>query len=322
MCSPDRPLPSAIVALCLCTSTPVFAETAGDAWLLTVGTELDDEDGYRVDLGLAWAPTSTTWINAYAGTADTSTDFNDFTSRMASLGFDHAFEHLGFSMDVRWWGDSELFESTAVAGALDYRRAGWRLALRGELRESDFEPFDFDVLIPIRGTDVRVSGSADCGLDNSGYGASFSHTGRAWSVALSGTQYEYSSTDCALTRLNVPPQAGNLPPITREILRRIAATALTRGAQLLGSALTRENGFLDYSIWGSVAYRSGLKSFGIDYFHDREEFEGLLADTLIGSVTFPVSSRLDLELRVGATDSELSGTIGFAGVTVFAFLGN
>ena len=121
--------------------------------------------------------------------------------------------------------------------------------------------------------------------------------------------------------LNVPPQAGNLPPITREIVRRIASAVLARGAELLASELTRENGFLDYSLWASLGYQSGLKSFALDYFHDREEFEGFLADTLIASVTFPVSGRLDLELRLGATDSDLSGTIAFAGVTLIAFLG-
>jgi hypothetical protein len=312
----------ALAALCLfCTCGVTRADSSDDTWLLTAGTELDEEDGYLLELGLAWVPSATTSIGAYAGTADTLTDFNDFTSRMASLGFDHAFDHFGFTLEARWWGDAELFESTAAAGTLYYKSKGWRVSLSGELRESDFEPFDFDVTIPIRGTPVPVSGSAACGLDNSGYGASLSHTGKTWSVLLAGMQYDYSATDCELTALNVPPQVGTPPPITREIVQRIASAVLTRGAELLGSELTRENGFLDYSLWASLGYQSGLKYFALDYFHDREEFEGLLADTLIGSITFPISSRLDLELRIGATDSDLSGTIAFAGVTVFAFLG-
>jgi hypothetical protein len=318
----ERPWRQAIAVLCLaCGSLGARADSSDDLWLLTLGTELDDEDGYRADLGLAWAPTELTWVTAYAGTADTSTDFNDFKSRMASLGVDHAFGNVGVALDLRWWGDSELFESTAAAGTLYYKRAGWRVALRGELRESDFEPFYFDAVVPIRGTEVLVSGTAECGLDNSGYGASLSYIGKSWSLLLAGTQYEYSQTDCALTALDIPPQVGDLPPVRREIFRRIASAVLTRGADLLGSALTRENGFLDYSLWGSLGYRYGLKSFALDYFHDREEFDGLVADTLIGSITFPVSGRLDLELRLGATDSDLSGTIAFAGVTLYAFLG-
>jgi hypothetical protein len=38
-------------------------------------------------------------------------------------------------------------------------------------------------------------------------------------------------------------------------------------------------------------------------------------------VTFPVSARFDLELRVGVTDSDLAGTVSFAGLTLFAYLG-
>lgn len=323
MSSRERGRHGALAALCLfCACAATQADTSADTWLLSVGTELDDEEGYLLELSLAWVPNATTSISAYAGTADTLTDFNDFTSRMASLGFDHAFSHLGLTLEARWWGDAELFESTAAAGTLYYKNEGWRFSLSGELRESDFEPFDFDVTIPIRGTLVPLSGGAACGVDNSGYGASLSHTGKSWSVLLAGVQYDYSATDCELTALNVPPQAGNPPPITREIVRRIASAVLARGAELLGSELTRENGFLDYSLWASLGYQSGLRSFTLDYFHDREEFDGLLADTLIASVTFPVSGRLDLELRLGATDSDLSGTIAFAGVTLFAFLGN
>jgi hypothetical protein len=113
----------------------------------------------------------------------------------------------------------------------------------------------------------------------------------------------------------------NLPPVSSAIFRRIANAVLNRGAELLGSQLTRENGFLDYSLWGSLAYRTGLRSYGLDYFHDREEFAGSGADTIIGSVTFPVSARLDLEFRLGATDSDLEGMVSFVGLTLFAYLG-
>lgn len=301
---------------------PSLAQDASDAWLLSAAGEVDEDSGYRIDLGVSWLPTEATSVTMLAGTADTSTDLNNSYSRAASIGADHSFGGLGVSAEVRWWSDSELFESATLAGSLYLRRSGWRVALRGELRESDFEAFSFDTEIPIGNVLVPVSGAAECGLDNSAYGASVSHTGKAWSVLLSGMQYEYSSTDCALTNVNLPPQVGNLPPISREIFRRIANAVLLGGARLLGSQLTRENGFLDYSVWGSLAYRSGLRSFGLDYFHDREEFAGFEADTLIGSVTFPVSARVDLEFRLGATDSDLEGTVSFVGLTLLAYLGD
>jgi len=300
---------------------PSSAQDAAGAWLLAAGGEVDEEEGYRLDLGATWLPTDAISVTALVGAADTSTDLNNSYSRAASLGVDHSIGLVGLSADLRWWGDPELFESTTFAGALYFRSAGWRLALRGELRESDFDEFSFDTQIPIRGTLVPISGAAACGLENSAYGASVSRTGKAWSLLLSGMQYEYSSTDCDLTAVTLPPGIGDLPPISREIFRRIANAVLIGGARLLGSQLTRQNGFLDYSVWGSVAFRSEMHTFGLDYFHDREEFEGFEADTLIGSVTFPVSGRLDLELRLGATDSDLEGTVSFVGLTFFLYLG-
>jgi hypothetical protein len=316
---PERKVLCLASALLLAATHAVAAvEESGPVWLVTAGAELDDEDGHRFDLGATWAPTLATSVNAYAGSADTATDLNNFSSRMASLGVDHWFEPLGVSLDLRWWGDADFFESRELVGTLYYKEEGWRFGLRGEMRESDFDPVRFDVEIPIRNLIVPVSGSAECALDNYGYGATVSHTGRIWSVLLAGTQYEYSSPECTITDLVVPPQAGT-PGRSRELNRRITSAALARGAELMGSALTREYGFLDYSLWGSAALRSGLNTFGLDYFHDREEFQGFVADTLIGSITFPVSDRFDLELRLGATESDLSGRVAFAGVTLFAF---
>jgi hypothetical protein len=110
---------------------------------------------------------------------DTSTDLNEFYSRAASIAVDHSFGNVGLTADVRWWGDHDLFESTTLAGSVYLRLSGWRFALRGELRQSDFETFRFDAQIPIRGVLVPVSGAADCGLDNSAYGVSIGHTGEA-----------------------------------------------------------------------------------------------------------------------------------------------
>jgi hypothetical protein len=303
----------------LCASA--HGQDVADAWLLSVGGEIDEDEGYRIDAGVSWLLSDNSSVTLLAGTADTSTDFNKSYSRAATLGADHSFGVFGVSGDVRWWGDRELFESTTLAGSFYLRQSGWRMALRGELRQSDFEPFSFEAEIPIRNQLVPVAGTADCSLDNSAYGASLSHTGKALSVLISAMQYQYSATDCSLTDVVLPPQAGDLPPVRREIFRRIANAVLLQGAHLLGSQLTRENGFLDYSVWGSIVWRSGLRSYGLEYFHDREEFEGFEADTLIGSVTFPVSTRLDLEFRLGATDSDLEGTVSFLGLMLYAYLG-
>src|SRR5882672_1757818 len=286
------------------------------AWLLSVGGDVDEDGGYRVDGGLIWAPSLLTAVTLQGGLADTSTDLEHFKADLATAGFDHFFGPVGLNVDVRWWDQQDLYSATTFGASLYYKRAGWRVSLRGESRSSDLDEVSFDTVIPIRGVQVPITGRGECSLDNVAYGLTVSHTGKAWTGLISGINYDYSAADCELTGVTLPPQAGNLPPISREIFRRIATRVLRAGAVLVGSELTRENGFLNYSLWAALGYRAGLNTFGLDYYHDREEFAGLQADTLIGSMSFPVSDRLDLELRLGVSDSDIEGSFAFAGLTL------
>ncbi len=311
-----------ILSVTLALAVSVHAAAAGEpAWLLSIGGDVDEDGGYRADAGVMWAPSLVTSVIAQAALADTSTDLEHFKADAATLGFDHFFGPVGLNLDVRWWDQRDLFSSTTLGASFYYKQAGWRISLRGEARNSDLDEFSFDTVVPIRGVLVPIAGQGQCSLDNTAYGLALSHTGKAWTALISGINYEYSTADCDLTGVTLPPQAGNLPPISREIFRRIATRVLRAGAVLVGSELTRENGFLDYSLWAALGYRPGLSTFGLDYYHDREEFAQLEADTVIGSMSFPLSDRLDLELRVGVSNSDLEGTVAFGGLTLIAYLG-
>lgn len=314
-------LPKVLCAV-LALALSAQAAAAGEpAWLLSLGGDTDEDGGYRADVGLMWAPSLATSLIVQAALADTSTDLQHFKADAATLGFDHFFGQVGLNLDIRWWDQHDLFSSATVGTSLYYKHAGWRISLRGEARNSDLDEFSFDTVVPIRDVLVPIAGSGKCSLDNTAYGLALSHTGKAWTGLISGINYEYSTADCDLTGVTLPPQAGNLPPISREIFRRIATRVLRAGAALVGSELTRESGFLDYSLWAAVGYRSGLNTYGLDYYHDREEFAQLEADTVIGSMSFPLSDRLDLELRIGVSDSDLDGSVAFGGLTLIAYLG-
>jgi hypothetical protein len=166
-----------------------------------------------------------------------------------------------------------------------------------------------------------VSGRADCSLDNTGYGASLSRGGGAWYFSAGGMFYDYADSDCSIGNVTLPPELTALPVLSREIFRRIAARVLDGAGQLIGSQLTRENGLLDSTLSLGLQHQSGVRTWGVDYYHDREEFAGLESDTLVGSLTFPVGGRTDLELRLGATDGDAIGTVGFAGLTFYVYLG-
>lgn len=295
------------------------AFAAGDAWILNVGGEIDDESGYRFDAGAAWIPTERTSVSAYAGRTDSETDFDEFASNVASLALDHNFDPVGVGIEARWRSDSEFLEALTWGGTLYFKSGLWRFALRGEARATDFEPQSFqDVIITRQGVPITISATSECALDNTGYGAVWSYTGARWSASLSGTQYEYDDADCDLSNVSPPGLERFLR--ARPDLLPLIAPRLAAFQRLQRSSVTRESTFLDYTVSFSLGLRDGERSWDLDYFHDREQFQELESDTLVLSVLLPAGERSDVELRGGVTDSDF-GTVGFLGFTLFAYFG-
>lgn len=310
---------AALLGSLACAMT-AHAVAADDAWILNAGGEMDDEEGYRFDAGVAWIPTERTSVSAYAGRADLETDFDQFASNVASLALDHNFDPVGFSVEARWRSDSEFLEALTWGGSIYFKRGLWRFALRGESRGTDFAPQSFeDVIITRQGVPILVSATSECSLDDTAYGAAWSYAGKVWSGSLSGTQYDYSDADCEFTNVS-PPSLGLFLRLHPDLLPLIAPR-LAAFQRLQRSSVTRESTFLDYTVSFSLGIRDGERSWELDYFHDREQFQELESDTVVLSVLLPVGERSDVELRVGVTDSDLSGSVAFAGFTLFAYLG-
>ncbi len=301
---------------------PVLADDAG---LLIIGGDVDDDSGYRVNLGGSWSPTQATVFSLFAARADTATDFGDFIQTSAQFGVDHFFGPVGLTGQVRWSDDEDLLAARTFAGSVYFKGGPWRLAVHGEMRDADFDAFDFNTMIPVRTPSgvqqLPVSGRANCNLDNAGYGVFLSRNSGAWFVSAGGMTYDYDDSDCDVSNIVLPPELTALPVLSREIFRRIAARALDTTGQLVSSQLTRENGLLDSTLSLGLQYQSGMRTWGMEYYRDREEFAGLKSHTVVGSLTFPVGGRSDLEVRLGATDGDVAGTVGFAGLTVYVYLG-
>lgn len=296
------------------------AGAADGAWILNAGGEIDDEEGYRLDAGAAWIPSEATSVAAFLSRADSSADFDAFTSTVVSLSADHNFGPIGIAVDGRRRSDSAFLEALTWAGSVYFKRGPWRFALKGEMRGTDFETQSFqDVIITRQGVPILVSATSECSLDNTAYGAAWSYAGSVWSVSLSGTQYDYSDADCEFTDVS-PPSLGQFLRLNPDLLPLIAPL-LAAFQRLQRSSVTRESTFLDFAAGISLGLRDGERSWGLDYFHDREQFQQLESDTLIASVLLPMGERSDVELRLGMTDSDVAGTVGFAGFTLFAYLG-
>jgi len=293
---------------------------ADQAWILSAGGELDDESGYRLDAGAIWVPVTSTSVSALVGRADSSADVGDFTSTVGVLSLDHYFDPIGVTLEGRLRRDADFLDAKTLAASVYYKQGPWRLALEGETRVTDFEPQTFDnVVITRQGVPITVSATSECGLDNTGFGLVASYSGSVWHTSLSARSYDYSDADCAFTDFT-PASLGRFLRLRPNLLPLIAPR-LFAFQRLQRSSVTRQSTFLESTYGLSIGWRDEQRSWDFDYFHDTEQFEGLESDTLIGAVTLPMGSRADVELRLGATDSDVVGTVGFAGVTFYWYLG-
>lgn len=307
-----------LVALGLAAATEGVA--ADSAWILSGGGEIDEESGYRLDAGAIWVASESTSLSALAARSDSSTDFDEFTSTTASLALDHHFDPVGVSLEGRWREDSQFLAALTFAGSVYFRNGPWRLALRGETRSTDFEPTRIEnVVITRPGTPLLVSATSECGLENTAFGAGGSYTGSVWSVRFSGTQYDYADADCEFSDVTPPSFARFLR--LRPNLLPLVAPRLAQFLRLQRSSITRESTFLDSTLSAGIGFRDGPRTWEIDYYHDREQFDGLASDTLVAALTLPVGASSDVELRLGVTDGDVVGVVAFAGFTFFSYLG-
>ncbi len=301
--------------------TPVPASAAAEsAWILSAGGEVDDESGHRFDAGAIWVAKDSTSVSLLGARSDSTTDFDEFTSTTAILAVDHHFDPVGVSLEARWREDSEFLEALTWAGSLYLRTAPWRISLKGETRSTDFEPMTFEnVIITRDGVPIQVSATSECGLDSTAFGAGASYSGSVWSLRLSGTQYDYDDADCEFT--NVTPPSFERFLRLRPNLLPLIAPRLALFQRLQRSSITRESTFLDSTLSAGLGFREGPRTWELDYYHDREQFDRLESDTLIAGVTLPTGDRADLELRLGFTDSDVVGNVAFVGFTLYGYLG-
>ena len=88
------------------------------------------------------------------------------------------------------------------------------------------------------------------------------------------------------------------------------------------SSVTRDSAFLEATVSVSLGYEEGERVWELTWYRDKEQFIDVESNTLLGAVTLPAGDRTDVELRLGATDNDLAGSVAFAGVSVFVYLGS
>ena len=71
-----------------------------------------------------------------------------------SIGVDHRFEQVGFTLEAERWGDSGALETEDLAGSVYFDRGRWRIGFRYETRDIEIP---FTLTGPLGGTLRRTA---------------------------------------------------------------------------------------------------------------------------------------------------------------------
>jgi hypothetical protein len=306
------------LSVALTAALTVGADRAtAEGLFASVGTEIDDENGY-VLLGAIGGDLSerTTW-DLGASRSDTSTTRSALSMSSYDASLYHDFGNIGLRFRLGSWADDALVQADELTATLDFHGEGWSFALETELRQSDFEPIAVDRSITLRdGTQLPIHGLVDCGVDDTGLGARLRLSSAAWSFGVSVMSFDYENFSCDFGF----PVLDVLRNSTRDEFVQLADNltgALSMGA---GRRLLAENSFLDSRIGLSLSHDTGPRRYNVYYDSTEDVFFGRTADTLSGGVSFVLRSGSEIEVYAGVTELDARSSVAFLGFFLLILL--
>lgn len=304
-----------LLAACVALPLPALAGAPGQPrdWTLGLEAEWDGDGGagYAADLGW-WATPATLWFLG-ASYVEAGNDENRLSTRSLDAGGYYDFGPAGIEVAVGTWQDPDLIDTQTLRAALDFPLGAWSVTLRGEVRESEFEPFRTGAAVTLRdGRQLPVLANADCDLDNTGFGINVAFTGQRFSGYLDGASYQYSDLSCRFDSALLTALEDTRPQLFREFAGRLTQPLST-------SALTRigaENALLDWSWGGGLRLEAGRLAYSVDFSHQADYLEDLSVDTASAAIDVEINAALSLRISAGLSWSDVLETVAFGGLGV------
>lgn len=313
-----RPSIRAVAGL-LCAGTLAASATAPAAqpasWTLGGSAEVEQDGGWALGGNLAYRTGGTRYRASVARSELKSDNLDALTTTRLSGGVRHAFGDAGpaVSLDFAWWQDPDTVTARELTAGAEFGPPELTLGVNARLRRSEFEPFAVAGLVQLpNGRPLLLTGTADCELDDLGYGLDLTRDTGAWSFFVSGRKYDYDDTECAFSSRLLDA----LQRVQSGVFRQFAAAQAQRLSRIAASQSDEQTSFLDYQVGGGVAWRRDADQFGVDVAHSREEFDGLDSNALTLHWTRVLDRGIDVVVYGGATDSDAWGTLPFVGVAV------
>jgi hypothetical protein len=308
--------PLLLLAAALATPLAVAADAGRAPWTVGGSVELERDGGWALGGNLAYRTDGGTRFRAAVARSELKSDNLDaLTTTRLSGGVRHTVGDDGptLLLDLAWWQDPDTVTAREVTAGAEVGPPELTLGASVRLRRSEFEPFPVSGTVQLpNGRTILLAGTADCSVDDLGYGLDLVRDTGAWSFFVAGRKYDYDETECGFSSRGLDALARTQPGV----FRQFAAAEAQRLSRIAASQSDERTSFLDYQVGGGVAWRRGTDQFGVDLSHSREQFDGLDSSGLTLHWTRVLDRGVDVVVYGGATDSDAWGTLPFVGVAV------
>jgi hypothetical protein len=227
-------------------------------------------------------------LSLTAGSSRAPSTDSEVKAGLLSGGIEHNFGPVGIAVAAESWGDEDDLESEDWREEIFVANERFRVALLLEQRDIDIY-FSGGPLLPgLRRAAIEADGI--------GLGGRIRVAPR-WRLYGSWMDYDYPPG------LRLIPRADNLNLLST-------------------SAVTLAYSLVDQFSRVGIERTFGLKLFNFDLGSDRSAIDGLELRSASASVLWPVGTRMDLEVHLGANRVEGFGSSLYGGVSLIIYGGN
>jgi hypothetical protein len=302
MCSRSAVALALCTLLCLSSGIPAQTDsqvsdrpesepgtTNAGLWLIGLLAQADDESSRGTAASLGYGVGESTWLSGLITSSSSPSDRADISARSIVFGVEHRFEHIGLSFELEDWGDSGAVESKDVAAGIAFLSDRFTLELALEQR-------DIDITFGLSIGDREFTRKAPIDADGWSLGMMLraSDTVR---IYYDYQDYDYSRDLTILPRI-------------QEFNR------------LNGSALTLANSFLSKAHTLGLDVMIGDKALSLTWGEDTSAVDGTDLTSVGAALILPVAARIDLEISLGASDSDSFDSSTYAGLGILIYGGS
>lgn len=316
-----RPLHVGACTLLLVVAVPALADTPTPDrdWRIRAAAEAGEQDSRGASLAVDYAPADARFSLGAA------VQYAEAALAGPAVPGDSKPQTVGFGADMGWLlgpalltlgfdttDDEDFRQSDRWTAGVRVGRGAFGATARVSRRATDFDPVPVGGTYTLRtGQTITLTGTMGCDVDDTGYGLAFDWSGDRWTGYLGATAYEYDSLSCEFSA-TVPTELRRLNP---RRFGALSAAAARRFEPRAGGRIARELQLLESEITAGVGYRFEVVDVSIDWFHGKDEFEGLAQDDWSATLGLPLGGAWRLELTAGTVDFD-GDSSGYGGLAV------